>query len=449
MAESLYSLLFNKLHGMTHEQLSNGLPREITFTIPTGEGWSKRDRINAALGNLSKKAMAEFAVFWASELDDIPLQEAAQAMLEQGAPSITEITRRDIAKAFGYDLAGDRPLIDMIERHFVISSPLDDFIGRSATSLRGQIIRHMVHHDTDWTVEFLFEQIGALHCSRARFSALIEEAIHPLARRGDNQTAMVERLNSILARDHYHLVASGEESGYPIYKLQPIRRGVEGQAKNLIFASCGPKPELGFADAINNDIVVLKGKESCLIYDRPLGAGGVLWSELVDWWRSHPECESEEPAKSLGARLQQSLASEGERNLFSAYFKGFRDRMGSALPALIPQVYLHYDPATMKQLRDRLPSNRLVLPRQRMDFLLLLPQRQRIVIEVDGSQHFSKNGEPSLAIYADMVAADRDLRLTGYEVFRFGSNELVGSNYTERLIVFFERLFRFHGINPG
>lgn len=60
--ENLQSLLADKLHGMTHEQLSNGLPGELGFTIPTGEGWSKRDRINAALGDRSQKAIAEFAL---------------------------------------------------------------------------------------------------------------------------------------------------------------------------------------------------------------------------------------------------------------------------------------------------------------------------------------------------------------------------------------------------
>jgi hypothetical protein len=449
MGYSLYGLLADKLQGMTHEQLTNGPPRELGFPIPTGEGWSKRNRIDAALENASQKIVAEFALALAAQTNDIALDETARAVLELGTPPITEITRRDIAKVFGHDLSGDRPLIDMIERNFVIGSPFDAIFPSSATTLRDRIIRHMVHHETDWTVEFLFEQIGALLCSRARFSALIEDSVHPLARRGDDQIAMVERLNKVLARDQYQLAADGEESGYPVYKLQPIRRGVDGLAKNLIFASRGPKPELGFADAINNDIVILKGQESCLVYDRPLGAGGLLWSELVDWWHGHSECDSAEPAKSLGARLHQSLGSDGERNLFTAYFKGFRDRMGPALPALIPQVYLHYDPATMKQLRDRLPSNRLVLPRQRMDFLLLLPQRQRIVIEVDGSQHFSEDEKPSLALYANMVSADRDLRLNGYEVFRFGSNELVGSSYAARLTVFFERLFRFHGIDPG
>jgi very-short-patch-repair endonuclease len=73
----------------------------------------------------------------------------------------------------------------------------------------------------------------------------------------------------------------------------------------------------------------------------------------------------------------------------------------------------------MKTLRHRLP-----LPRQRMDFLLLLPGCQRIVIEVDGKHHFTENDHPSLKVYADMVSADRELRLAGYEILDW-ANELV------------------------
>lgn len=444
MGYSLFGLLSDKLQGMTHDQLTNGLPGELGFPIPAGEGLSKRERINAALETKSEKEVADFALALAFRTDDVRLDETARSVLERGTPPITEITRRDIAKVFGYDLSGDRPLIEMIERHFVIGSPFDAFLPSSASTLRDKIIRHMVHHETDWTVEFLFEQIGALQCSRARFGALIGDAVHPLARRGDDQVAMVESLNRILVRDHYHLVPAGSESGYPVYELQAIRRGVDGQAKNLVFASRGPKPEIGFADAINNDIVILSGQDSCLVYDRPLGSGGLLWSELVDWWRNHPDCGEGDPAKGLGVRLQQSLMSDGERNLFAAYFKAFRERMGPRLPALIPQVYLHYDPAVVKLLRDRLP-----LPRQRMDFLMLLPQRQRVVIEVDGKQHFSKDGQPSLDAYAEMVFADRELRLAGYEIFRFGANETTERDHVARLTAFLERLFRANGIDPG
>lgn len=81
-----------------------------------------------------------------------------------------------------------------------------------------------------------------------------------------------------------------------------------------------------------------------------------------------------------------------------------------------------------------------------MDFLLLLPNAHRVVIEVDGSQHFSQDGKPSLALYAAMVSADRELRLTGYEVYRFGANELVGPQAVSTIEWFFSRLWARHTI---
>lgn len=81
-----------------------------------------------------------------------------------------------------------------------------------------------------------------------------------------------------------------------------------------------------------------------------------------------------------------------------------------------------------------------------MDFLLLLPGRQRVVIEVDGKHHFSESDRPSLKIYSDMVSADRELRLAGYEVYRFGANELVGKVAEAKITDFFGKLFRLHRI---
>jgi very-short-patch-repair endonuclease len=91
---------------------------------------------------------------------------------------------------------------------------------------------------------------------------------------------------------------------------------------------------------------------------------------------------------------------------------------------------------------EKLLRHRAELPRQRMDFLLLLPNSQRIVIEVDGAQHFSR--EPSLAAYYEMVSADRDQRLAGYEIYRFGAKELVGAAAAALIEHFFDRLWALH-----
>jgi hypothetical protein len=438
MATNLHSLIAGVLQPMTHAELSEAPLRTAGLVVPTGEGLSKRQRIDLALANLTEEELARLALKFAAQRGDIPLDEAGRKLLEASDPPLSHITRRDVARIFGDNLTGERGTVEMVERYFPLSTPLEDLLGRSGRSLRDQIAKHMDRNPGDWSVEYLFGEIGAFDCSRARFGALLEEAVHPLSRSGGEQLQTVVALNKVLARDGYELAQESELSGHPIFGFRPLVRGVGGRPKNLIFASRGPKPEIGFADAINNDIVILSGEESCLVYDRPISSNGLLWSELVVWWSDVTPGAN---AANLGARLRESLASDAERKFFATYFKAYRSVLGEALPALLPQVYLHYDPAVVKTLRHRLP-----LPRQRMDFLLLLPGRQRIVLEVDGKHHFSENEHPSLKVYADMVSADRELRLAGYEVYRFGANELVGDGAESRITDFLEKLFRLHRV---
>jgi very-short-patch-repair endonuclease len=421
----------------TH-QLMQSVGLEAGLVIPAeADGLSKRDRALAALEGKNLRELGDVARRLGAHWSDYSLEEAGFAVLETEEPPISEITRRDIAKCFGDDLSGEQNVLELVRRFFPVDTlGADFFAGRSLAS---DIERHMILNFGDWSVEYLFEKIGALSCSRDRFSRLIEAALHPLGRRGPLQAALAAELNVVLRRDGYLLAVEGEESGYPVYRLRSLTRGVPGAPKNLIFASNGPKPEIGFSDAINNDIVILSNAESCLIYDRPIRRDGLLWSELVEWWSAQEGGTSGDPARALGLRLRASLASDAERSLFEAYFRLFKSRVGAALPALIPQVYLHYDPAVVKNLRHRAG-----LPRQRMDFLMLLPNHQRVVIEVDGAHHFARDGKPSLPTYADMVAADRDLRLAGYEIYRFGANELVGHGAQDVIAHFFERLLTLH-----
>jgi hypothetical protein len=76
---------------------------------------------------------------------------------------------------------------------------------------------------------------------------------------------------------------------YDVEHLQPLldasgAHGVAGELKNLIFAADGPKAEIVFSDALNNDVLVVKNEQFCLVYDRPLGAEGLTWAELTSWW---------------------------------------------------------------------------------------------------------------------------------------------------------------------
>lgn len=300
----------------------------------------------------------------------------------------------------------------------------------------------------------LLDAHGFRGWSDARLVRLIEALVHPTVCRGDEQASLVASLNPILAVDRFELVASEQLSGHAVFSARPVSGGVPGRPKNLIFGSTGPKPELAFADAVNNDIVILRHAEHCLVYDEVISDEGLPWAALVNWWATREGLNRNDASTRirLGERLEKSLASEPERRFFRAYFKVVRPLLGDALPALVPQVYLHYDPMTLRELRARGDARRFDV--QRMDFLLLLRCGVRVIIEIDGQQHYSTGTEasakPSPEEYARTVRSDRHLRLAGYEVYRFGGYELRDERSCVCVVEqFFKRLFRRHNVGQA
>lgn len=112
------------------------------------------------------------------------------------------------------------------------------------------------------------------------------------------------------------------------------------------------------------------------------------------------------------------------------------------IPALIPQVYLYYDP---KLEKERI---RKIFEHQKMDFLMLFSESQRVVIEIDGIQHYAdyvqgnRKHYASVDKYAEMVSAQREMTLAGYDVYRFGGKELYDAAVGKATIKrFFKMLF--------
>ena len=344
-------------------------------------------------------------------------------------------------------LSGQLGLVDFLGRTWDLSSmPSTD--GRFPTAA-GDIWKHM-EMNNDWTLHYLLYSYLDLGGSEdEQFIKFLESCVHPTVLSEREQVEeLVSYFNEALRGDGYVLQIVSQLSGKPVYKVvQSNKSGVNGTVKNLIFAADRFKPEIILQDAINNDIKIVRNQQYCLVYDRPLPERGLLWKDLVVWWREHPGNERlDETAlkNNLYDRLMLSMTkSPPEKLLFHTYMHHFTRELGDALPALIPQVYLHYDPYTIKQLAEGKPR----LPRQRMDFLLLFSNQVRVVIEVDGQQHYAeKNGDASPRLYAEMVAEDRRLRLAGYEIYRFGGYELQAPQGPQTVIEFFRVLFQSHSI---
>jgi len=80
----------------------------------------------------------------------------------------------------------------------------------------------------------------------------------------------------------------------------------------------------------------------------------------------------------------ESLDSDPEKYMLEAYYK-LTTTIGNHIPALISQVYLYYDPLTLKKRGWK------VFEHQKMDFMMLFSKATRVVIEIDGKQHYAKD----------------------------------------------------------
>ncbi|MGG0476196.1 hypothetical protein ABEY96_28880 [Priestia aryabhattai] len=371
-------------------------------------------------------------------------------LLSQVSPTgifhISEITRRNIMNELysEINIPGKMDIVSFLKRTWELDNmPSTDsrFINAA-----GDIWQHTVNND-DFDDPYLFEEyLEVLTADDDLFINFLEQLVHPLVRETTEQEECVNLLNSHLKKDGFRLLQMDYMSGYPIYKVNKIKDGVKGAVKNLIFAAIGAKPQIVISDSLNNSIKVVKNEDNCLIYEQPIPSTGLFWDDLVNWWKTlNPNLKSYRDIQvSLYNRLYNSLDSHPEKIFFKSYFKLLKESYNKNLPALIPQVYLHYDPYTKSQR-----NGQAYLARQRMDFLLILPNEQRVVIEIDGKQHYSVGSTSNPKKYAEMVSADRDIKLQGYEVYRFGGYELLEEHTSLNLLgPFFKRLLSKHEINP-
>ncbi|MFF9853427.1 AbiJ-related protein [Streptomyces litmocidini] len=413
--------------------------------MPPVEEGSKRERVERSLAQTPDGWLLHVAErFLQTQRPDAPtrnlLEDTVWALASP--PEIPLRARRELARAIDPDylIQHGARFMALLDRFW----HLDDVwsLAPSTRSLRARVERHFLRN-TDWTTEELFEQLGAFEAGDARFTRFAEAVVA-----GDVlldemvQRRLVGTMNEHLRTAAIELRETGTADGYLRFTLVPIQLVHAREPKNIIFATPS-KPDIRFLSAVDNDIEVVNG--DVLIYDRTVTDDGIRWRDLQSWWQDRQHLTDAGEAKNtLYARLLNSLpaSSPGQRNLFDSYHRILGAEVYD-MPALLPEVWLHWDPRTV---RERGPQ---ALLRFRMDFLLLLPHGQRVVLEVDGSQHYTRDHGhvPDTAKYAAMVAADRDLRLSGYEVYRFGHDELRDETAARTLLeAFLPRLFQHHRV---
>lgn len=431
----------------THTMLPT-LCEELGLSAPVAEG-SKRDRMAASFDATSNTDLPAVAhellkhhppnATTRNQIEDILWSDSA-------CPPIPKRCRREVARRLDSEqLYGDaRKFDDLLESLWILDAGnwMRSLSGKPS-GLRAKIQQHVHCNPEDWRAEMLFDELGAYEASDRRFAMFLEGLASADVRPDEvAQHHFVACVNEPLRSYGVELRETGAEGGYPVFSLVSLHAATKGRPKNLIFAS-SVKPDLRFRDALDNDIEIVTNVDKVLVYDRAIGNDGLRWKDLQQWWSDVEQIADATQAKrSLYTRLKESLPSNSppQTLLFDAFFKGF-GRAVPNLPALLPEVWLHWDPRTVK---ERGPD---ALLRFRMDFLLLLPQGVRVVIEVDGKHHYADaTGRADVQRYAQMVRADRELKLTGYEVFRFGAAELQMPTAKADVKAFFEALFKRYGV---
>lgn len=428
----------------THDGLST-FCTEFGMPVPD-TGGSKRDRLYASFDSLADADLPRtINLLIESALVSAATRNRLQDILwaDGGGPSVPLRYRRELARSIErVPMFGDaRRFDDLLQKFWVIErDPWASFFERQDGSLAAQIDRHVFRNPGDWTVDYLFDQIGAYDAADQRFARFIEG----MATGGvwpdvSDLSSFVECANLALSQCGAHLRETGTKDGYPQYALVSLYGRSNDRPKNIIFASAC-KPDLRFRDALNNDIEIVTNADKVLVYDRPIGNDGLSWQALQAWWAELQGIRNDDQAKaSLYRRLLGSLPNESPPQvaLFTSFFRAFGKAVPH-LPALLPEVWLHWDPQTVRE------RGADALLRFRMDFLLLLPHGARVVLEVDGVHHYGDPDTRQVDVrrYAQMASADRDLKLSGYEVYRFGASELLANDSQARAALFFHQLFR-------
>lgn len=372
------------------------------------------------------------------EDNDCPeLLEMIDRYLDVELFDITTVTRRKIINWLSEqnDLEGEIRIDKFLNRIWDLKN-MPSIYGEA--NREKDILRHMVNNDDLSYKDLLEDVLKVIYVSDSTFIRFLEELVYPDIHEEQRQKEYVDTLNSYLKNDGYNLINTNHVSGKPIYNLQKSLRGVSNEIKNIIFAGIGGKPDIVIDDSLSNTIKLVDNGANCLIYNQPILAHGLSWRELVEWWSS--KNYSVEIGNALFKRLIESMDSNPEKNFMWVYYT-FIIKKKPELPALIPQVYCHYDPKSANM------RNGAVYVHQRMDFLMLFSDRERVVIEIDGKQHYSEENIASPKLYAEMVEDDRKLKLYGYNVFRFGGYEFLKEQRPkEKIIIFFENLFKLYGI---
>ena len=62
--------------------------------------------------------------------------------------------------------------------------------------------------------------------------------------------------------------------------------GVKGKIHNIVFAAI-EKPDVLLPDVLNHTVQIPVDEDKYLLYDEDIGANGLTWGELLEWYNNN------------------------------------------------------------------------------------------------------------------------------------------------------------------
>ena len=299
---------------------------------------SKRLYVLSGLKKLPDDDIWKLARRIVKEFENAEMIKTMEPYLADTELVFSFVTRRRIVDFLDSlsDMEGRMKLDDFLSLIWNMSETTDFFIGTTV----GEEIMSAVKLDKTMSYkELLTNRLEVKYLPDETFIKFLECLVKPEVREGNEQKNYVQGINGIIKEDGYELYISSQKSRVPHYSIGK-RRAVEGELKNLIFAPVGQKPDITIENSISNELRLIGAADNCLFYNFELGADGLQWNTLIEWWKRNNKENDGDSELELYGRLRASLDSESEKIFFRTYYNYYRHPIKKDIPALVPQVYL-------------------------------------------------------------------------------------------------------------
>ena len=287
------------------------------------KSWLYTSDIKNILGMINPKTCIEFCITYSNKIDDPTLFNTISYYYDDVLPPIRLKTRKKIANTLPIDVFGKE---------------------NAAKELSKVFLTEGIKDQTFTSIDELFEALNVFEASTATFRKLLRNIANSSLRDESENRILISKINEVLQKDGM-ILALDESKNYPFFKIKEQEYKPNKAPDYLIFGAIGTKPNIGISDALDGTVSVISDDGDPLTYDRKI-IDHLNWSDMEDWWDEI----NIYPNLKLRTRLNNCLDSKAEEIFFKSYFSLFQEKLGEKLPALIPQVYIAYDPMRAKDL---------------------------------------------------------------------------------------------------